>query len=236
MAVWRTNATAWAANFGLKSGDDAAFAAAQAANAVAGYAAHPAARNAAYAADAAARAACGAATTASFAARAVDAAARAYTYADDAAEDAAAVAYNITNRSDVAIEAAIYDAATDADRTAAVASAARTLAVANAAARVAAAVMWEQLSDVASILEQTEDLEKVGRTAVPLGLADEWSKLSSALLKESPNWSVWINWYEDRLAGRPSDSNFEHTLLSITAEEWNLEPAAVNTLLAERMT
>lgn len=241
MAVWRANAIAWIASFGSDRADAlkaAARAAGNAAADAAGFTAASVAINAAYAASAAAWAT----AVDAFATRAVESAARSFTYADEAAaaaalaaEDAAAFAYKITNRSDTAVEAAIYDAATDAHRADAVANAARTLATANAAARTAAAVMWEHLSDVASALENGEDQGEVGRSALPLGLADDWSGLSSALLKESTSWSVWICWYEDRLAGRPPDSTFERALLSITAAEWKLEPAAVNTLLTAQI-
>lgn len=62
-----------------------------------------------------------------------------------------------------------------------------------------------------------------------------WSKLSLTLRKLNQDWDVWIDWYEDRCAGRKQNATFEKALLTLTEEEWKDNPADVNILIKDRM-
>jgi hypothetical protein len=43
----------------------------------------------------------------------------------------------------------------------------------------------------------------------PLWAAEPWAQLKALLLSVDEDWEVWTEWYEDRLAGRPSDQELE---------------------------
>ncbi|MEO9903868.1 MAG: hypothetical protein ABJF28_23980, partial [Nisaea sp.] len=75
--------------------------------------------------------------------------------------------------------------------------------------------------------------------AIPDEIAADWSRLSALLRDLDPNWSVWTEWYEDRLRGagdprsRPLIEELEVERALILDEEWEKGAAHVNALIAE---
>jgi hypothetical protein len=61
----------------------------------------------------------------------------------------------------------------------------------------------------------------------PDWVEDHWAKLRSALPYRE-DWDVWIDWYEERLSGVPSDEAYDVVFATVPAEEWDKGPAAAN--------
>jgi hypothetical protein len=60
-------------------------------------------------------------------------------------------------------------------------------------------------------------------------VADAWAVLKSRMLLAGDDWDVWVNWYEDRLAGRPSlGEAFEIAVATLPDALWKQGPKAVN--------
>jgi len=74
---------------------------------------------------------------------------------------------------------------------------------------------------------------------MPEKIRNDWSTLRSTLLDLDPGWSVWTDWYEDRLLGaddplsRPLIESLEVERALIPDAEWEKGPAHVNSLIAE---
>jgi hypothetical protein len=64
---------------------------------------------------------------------------------------------------------------------------------------------------------------------MPTGVAAAWSKLKAVLIAADEGWEVWIEWYEDRLAGRPSLSpEIDIAIATLPDALWDRGPQAVN--------
>lgn len=60
-------------------------------------------------------------------------------------------------------------------------------------------------------------------------IANAWALLKSRMLLAGDDWHVWVNWYEDRLAGRPSlGEAFDIAVATLPDELWKRGPKAVN--------
>ena len=81
-------------------------------------------------------------------------------------------------------------------------------------------------------LRQIEGLPGIVEAMPP----DDWDVDLNFLQQSFVDWSIWIDWYRDRLHGSPLNRAFEKALLSLTEEEWQQEPAVVNARLKELMT
>lgn len=74
---------------------------------------------------------------------------------------------------------------------------------------------------------------------IPDKIAEDWSRLSDLLLDLDPNWSVWTEWYDDRLRGtdnprsRPLIEELEVERALIPDEDWGKGAAHVNALIVE---
>ncbi|WP_193173763.1 hypothetical protein [Nisaea nitritireducens] len=74
---------------------------------------------------------------------------------------------------------------------------------------------------------------------IPDEIGEDWAQLSDLLRDLDPNWSVWTEWYEDRLRGaddprsRPLIEELEVERALIPDEEWDKGAAHVNALIAE---
>jgi len=65
-------------------------------------------------------------------------------------------------------------------------------------------------------------------------VADVWAALRNRMLSEGDDWDVWVDWYEDRLAGRPSLSeNFDNDVNKLPNQLWESGPKAVNAFIKE---
>lgn len=62
-----------------------------------------------------------------------------------------------------------------------------------------------------------------------------WQEMNTSLLAEKQDWDVWIDWYEDRLSGRPTDREREFAYVAIRNELWNKGPALVNAEIKRRI-
>ncbi|MDF1793304.1 MAG: hypothetical protein P1U88_15425, partial [Thalassobaculaceae bacterium] len=145
-----------------------------------------------------------------------------------------------------AADAAAYaaaDAAAYADARAADAAAYADAAAAAAYdARAVAINLWKEISVDCSLLDDSEaPAEVCGRAlwseAFPESLRVAWDDLSTRLLALNQDWDVWIDWYEDRLAGKRGRRLIEQLeldrVLVPTDEDWEKGPAHGNAILAE---
>ena len=67
---------------------------------------------------------------------------------------------------------------------------------------------------------------------VPPQASRAWTNLKLSLPSDD-NWWVWVDWYEDRLLGRPSNQALEFARVTIADREWERCPAHVNRLIAQ---
>jgi hypothetical protein len=63
---------------------------------------------------------------------------------------------------------------------------------------------------------------------VPASIVEAWARSKAVLLAANEGWEVWINWYEDRLAGRAADSELEVARATLPDDIWEKGPNAVN--------
>ena len=61
-----------------------------------------------------------------------------------------------------------------------------------------------------------------------------WSKLRAALPPDE-NWQVWLDWYEERLAGRTRGEAHELVFASVPLAEWDKGPAAANAWIKQHL-
>ncbi len=59
-------------------------------------------------------------------------------------------------------------------------------------------------------------------------LGRDWKRLSKDLLALDPNWSVWTDWYEDRLSGRSAEIEFEIARANLPEKLWKAGARTVN--------
>lgn len=73
----------------------------------------------------------------------------------------------------------------------------------------------------------------------PRALSPDWVlscwRIVKAALPLKDDWDVWINWYEDRLAGRVHSEQYEHVFASVPNEVWDRGPAAANRWIKEHL-
>ena len=62
----------------------------------------------------------------------------------------------------------------------------------------------------------------------PRSIEGAWLRLKTVLLAADEGWDVWIDWYEDRLAGRPANPDLERARFTLPEELWQQGPKAVN--------
>jgi len=147
--------------------------------------------------------------------------------AADAAADADAYAY----------AAAAYAAAAAAYAAAAYAYAADAADAADAAAD---AMVWRELSVIATRLDDGATHSDV--VTWPLWLSDDepdwsrnhWRDLKNHFAKfPDENWQVWTDWWEDRRDGKPYNIDMEREIVLIKDEDWKRGPAHVNAMIAD---
>ncbi|SDU14828.1 hypothetical protein SAMN05428979_1925 [Stappia sp. ES.058] len=142
--------------------------------------------------------------------------------ADAAAPYASAAAF-------AAADAAAADAYASADAAAYAAAYASAAAFAADAADAAAAALK---SDREAIETGVPALDLARRQLwpgnIPEDLAGNWRELRKGLLALDPNWSVWTDWYDDRLAGRPADLEFDIARANLPEALWDKGAKAVN--------
>ena len=63
---------------------------------------------------------------------------------------------------------------------------------------------------------------------IPKTVARHWTTMKTFLLSKNEDWQVWIEWYEDRLWGRPAHADFEAKRL-LTVEEAVRHPSDADT-------
>jgi hypothetical protein len=63
---------------------------------------------------------------------------------------------------------------------------------------------------------------------IPKDLERDWKQLRKRLLALDPNWSIWTDWYDDRLAGRPADMEYEIARANLPEKLWKKGAKAVN--------
>ena len=56
-----------------------------------------------------------------------------------------------------------------------------------------------------------------------------WARVRSTLVEAKQDWEVWIDWYEDRLAGRQSDARIDLAKALFPDDIWKQGAQAVNT-------
>ncbi len=62
----------------------------------------------------------------------------------------------------------------------------------------------------------------------PTSIEEAWTRLTKVLLAADEGWEVWVDWYEERLVGRPADPNLESARFTLPEELWQQGPKAVN--------
>ena len=74
-----------------------------------------------------------------------------------------------------------------------------------------------------------EDLPQLAlwHDRIPVWASRQWARLKNDL-PAGEGWSVWTDWYEARLIGKPGDSQMELERVTITEEVWEKGPAAAN--------
>lgn len=69
---------------------------------------------------------------------------------------------------------------------------------------------------------------------MPAGLSEDWKDLQAQLLAaEDEDWDVWIDWYEDRLAGVTPNEDLERAIVLIPDEVWKAGPEVLNRRVRE---
>jgi hypothetical protein len=85
--------------------------------------------------------------------------------------------------------------------------------------------------------------EKLAVADLPLWLGDappdwirqRWDTLKRDLIGAGIGWEVWVNWYEDRLAGRVRSDAHELAYIEVPDHLWADGPAKVNTWIMRRL-
>lgn len=97
---------------------------------------------------------------------------------------------------------------------------------------------WHALNaDIALLSTQGEDALVDARLWVngaPDWAVTRWNKLQASLPPDE-NWQVWLDWYEDRLAGRSRGEAHELVFASVPQAEWDKGPAAANAWIKQHL-
>jgi hypothetical protein len=143
-----------------------------------------------------------------------------------------------------AVDANSYSASDGQSRAAAgiVASAIRELRAqaANQDGRAAGVVFGMAVTD------DMNDLQGAAPTAVaqlplwpgpmaPDWTSQRWSVLKQELISLGVGWEVWVDWYEDRLAGTTRSEAQEFVYVNVPEEMWAEGPARVNTWISRKI-
>ena len=83
----------------------------------------------------------------------------------------------------------------------------------------------------------TDNLANASQSALWLNGTPVWAGRCWADFKDKmpdeEGWRVWIDWYEDRLAGRAANVEFERDMLKIRDDDWSQGPTHVNAIIAD---
>ncbi len=102
------------------------------------------------------------------------------------------------------------------------------------------AEFWRQLSDDTTALDQGAAPATLAGTAlwngdIPAGVTDLWGELAGQLGGFGQDWTVWINWFEARLAGRTTAAleadqaeMIDIRLATRNGSWWQRDPGVVN--------
>jgi hypothetical protein len=100
---------------------------------------------------------------------------------------------------------------------------------------------WKEISEEVEWVEQGINVAQLvdaplwQSTSGTPALGDwSWARMKNALAGKD-NWQVWIDWYEDRLAGRSHGEAHELIFASVPETEWRTGPAAANAWIAARL-
>jgi hypothetical protein len=102
------------------------------------------------------------------------------------------------------------------------------------------AAFWSAVSFDATRVEDGATASDIaGSPLWPEGQPDRfqswWQESKAALHAEGQDWQVWANWYDDRLAGRVRDEEYELAYVRIEEALWDQGPAAVNAEIKRRI-
>ena len=73
--------------------------------------------------------------------------------------------------------------------------------------------------------------EKLWHNDMPVWAGRTWAEFKDHL-PGIEGWAIWIEWYEDRLVGRPSTEATEVARLTISEDDWNEGPQRANSEIA----
>jgi hypothetical protein len=77
-------------------------------------------------------------------------------------------------------------------------------------------------------------LARLWPKGAPDWASNAWVELKEILLVDGDGWDMWVRWYEDRLAGRPSlGQSVDLAIATLPNELWEQGSAAVNTRIKE---
>jgi len=99
-------------------------------------------------------------------------------------------------------------------------------------------IFWAQTAEDAQMLEHGLRARDVAEyplwfKGTPNWLADIWQDFSRALRRANEGWEVWTGWYDKRLAGGPSDRDFEIAVVSIADKIWDDSINVINRHIAK---
>jgi hypothetical protein len=136
-----------------------------------------------------------------------------------------------------AIRAAAYASATATGEADAVSRASTVIGCALDAAASrgfeAFKLLLEALAADASLLDQRFSTVTLANSQlwprqIPDWVRASWDELRFTLIDADENWEVWIDWYEERLAGENKSPDVEIARVGIDDSIWRQEPSAVN--------
>jgi hypothetical protein len=71
---------------------------------------------------------------------------------------------------------------------------------------------------------------------IPIWASEAWAQMRLILASANDDWEVWIDWYENRLSGRPSaDADLDIACAMLPNDLWEQGPKAVNAEIRRRM-
>jgi hypothetical protein len=74
--------------------------------------------------------------------------------------------------------------------------------------------------------------EKLWPNGIPRQIAGAWAALQGTLRRAGDDWDVWLDWYNDRLAGAPSrGEDFDIAVAMLADKLWKQGPKAVNPVI-----
>jgi len=98
---------------------------------------------------------------------------------------------------------------------------------------------WEALSNDCKFLmvrEKAVDLAYrplwSGEKGIEVRM-NHWTRLKKTLHGQAQDWQVWIEWYEDRVQGRPFNQGLEEAIANFDPDFWKKGPAVVNARIVE---